>query len=435
MRIVSNISNLDVKVEAPSSKAHTLRALIISSLSNGRCTIYNPLLGKDQRNVIECLKKLGVEIRFDPFDKLRAGKPTTGELQSDKITVDGADGRYMPVSDELNVGESGVGMNFLTSAACLSNKPVVITGAKRITERPIREVVEGLRQLGCKIEYLGKEGFPPIKIYGGGIAGGEAEIKGSKTSQYFSSIVISSPYAEKKVTLKCADEMTEKPYFDISLQMMAEFGVKAKNNNYKKIEIPKGRYSAREITIEGDYSSASFFFLAGAVCKTKVTVKGLRTDTKQGDKAFLAILEKMGCRVSETGKEVCIQGEKLSAIEENMSDLPDLVPPLAIASAFAKGESRLTNIGHLRDKECDRLAVMASELEKMGVNARCDESSLIIKGSGKIHGAQIDPHNDHRIAMSFAVAGLATGDQQIEDEKCVAKSFPDFWERFEVFYK
>ncbi|MBN1391345.1 MAG: 3-phosphoshikimate 1-carboxyvinyltransferase [Sedimentisphaerales bacterium] len=419
MKVVDKIRNSDVVVDAPPSKAHTLRALIIGSLSAGKCTIYNPLLGEDQRNVIECLKRLGVEIK----------------QQSNKITVAGTGGKYMPVNDELNVGESGVGMNFLASAVNLADKPVVITGSKRITERPIREVVEGLRQLGCKIEYLGKEGFPPIRVNGGGIAGGEAKIRGGECSQYFSSIVISSPYAEKKVTLKCIDEMTEKPYFDISLQMMAEFGVKAENKNYKQIEIPKGRYSAREITIEGDYSSASFFFLAGAICKSKVTVKGLRPDTKQGDKAFVAILEKMGCEVSETGAGICVEGRELTAIEQDMSDLPDLVPPLAIACAFAKGESRLTNIGHLRNKECDRLAVMALELGKMGAEAACDESGLIIRGSDKIHGGEIDPHNDHRIAMSFSVAGLAAGNQTIENEMCVAKSFPDFWERFEVFYK
>jgi 3-phosphoshikimate 1-carboxyvinyltransferase len=357
------------------------------------------------------------------------------EQQGNKLAVTGTGGKYTPINDELNVGESGVGMNFLTSVTCLSDKLVSLTGNKRITERPILEVVNGLKQLGCKIEYLEKEGFPPIRVYGGGIKGGEAQISGQKSSQYFSSIVISSPYADNKVTLKCVDEMSEKPYFDISLQMMAEFGVRAKNNNYKQIEIPSGKYSAREITIEGDYSSASFFFLAGAICKSKVTVKGLRPDTKQGDKAFLALIEKMGCRVSETDDGFCIHGKKLCAIEQDMSNLPDLVPPLAIAAAFAKGESRLTNIGHLRDKECDRLAVIASELGKMGVAAKCDESSLIIEGSGKIHGAQIDPHNDHRIAMSFAVAGLVTGNQIIENETCVAKSFPDFWEKFEVFSK
>jgi 3-phosphoshikimate 1-carboxyvinyltransferase len=419
MKIVNKIRNTDVVVDAPPSKAHTLRALIISSLSAGNIRIYKPLLGEDQRNVIECLKRLGVKI----------------EPQGNKITVAGTGGKYTPIQDELNVGESGVGMNFLTSAVNLSTKPMVITGSKRITERPIGEVVEGLRQLGCKIDYLGKEGFPPIKVNGGGIAGGEAQIRGGECSQYFSSIVISSPYADKKVTLKCIDEMTEKPYFDISLQMMAEFGVTAENKNYKQIEIPKGRYSAREITIEGDYSSASFFFLAAAICKSKVTVKGLRADTKQGDKAFVVLMERMGCSVSETDNGICIQGGELSPIEKDMSDLPDLVPPIAIACAFAKGESKLTNIGHLRHKECDRLAVMASELGKMGVEAGCDEDSLIIKGGGEIHGARIDPHNDHRIAMSFAVAGLVTGNQKIDNEMCVAKSFPDFWERFEVFSK
>ncbi|MCK4752262.1 MAG: 3-phosphoshikimate 1-carboxyvinyltransferase [Planctomycetes bacterium] len=420
MKTVDKICNTDVIIEAPPAKAYTLRALIISSLAEGKSIIQNPLFGQDQLNVIECLKRLGVKIEHD----------------NNKIVVYGTDGKYSPVSEELNVGESGVGMNFLTSAACLSCKPVIITGAERITERPISEVVNGMRQLGCKIEYLEQEGFPPIKVYGGGIKGGDAQIKGQKTSQYFSSITTSSPYADNKVTLTCIDTMTERPYFDISLQMMAEFGVKAVNNNYKQIIIPNDeKYTAREIKIEGDYSSASFFFLAAAICKTKVTVKGLNPNTKQGDKGFLTLIEKMGCKVSEADDRICVEGSNMHAIEQDMSNLPDLVPPLAIAAAFAEGTSKLTNIGHLRHKECDRLAVMASQLKKMGVSAKCDENSLIIEGSKQIHGANIDPHNDHRIAMSFAIAGLVTGNQYIENEMCVAKSFPDFWEKFEVFSK
>ena len=143
----------------------------------------------------------------------------------------------------------------------------------------------------------------------------------------------------------------------------------------------------------------------------------------------------MGCKISEKKDKISIEGGELAAIEQDMSDVPDLVPPTAIAAAFAKGRSQLTNIGHLRLKECDRLAVIASELNKMGVSAKCDEDSLIIEGTRQAHGAKIDPHNDHRIAMSFATAGLAIGGQIIENENCVAKSFPDFWERFEVFYK
>ena len=386
MKTVEKIKNFNAEMTAPPSKAHTLRAIIIGSLAEGVTIIKNALLGEDQLNVINCLKKLGVKI----------------DVSGNKITVQGSGGKYSPAESELNVGESGVGMNFLCSATNLSDKPVIITGSKRLIERPVGEVINGMRQLGCKIDHLNKEGFPPVKIYGGGIRGGLASIKGSKTSQYFSSITISSPYAQTDVTLNCTDEMTEKPYFDISLQMMAEFGVNAVNNNYKQITIPGGKkYSAKEFTIEGDYSSASFFFLAGAICKSKVA----------------------------------IQGGELAAIEQDMSNIPDLVPPMAIAAAFAKGRSKLTNIGHLRLKESDRLAVMASELNKMGVNAECTGDSLIIDGTIQAHGAKIDPHNDHRIAMSFAAAGLAVGGQTIENEKCVAKSFPDFWERFEVFHK
>jgi 3-phosphoshikimate 1-carboxyvinyltransferase len=420
MKAVNKIRNMDVKVDAPPSKAHTLRALIISSLADGKSAIRKPLLGQDQLNVLECLKMLGVRIERD----------------DDTITLWGMGGKYRPACDELNVGESGVGMNFLTSAACLSEKPIVITGTKRITERPIGEVVAGLRQLGCSIEYLDKDGFPPIRVQGGGIRGGNTRMKGQKTSQYFSSVAISSPYAEQPVIIECMDKMTERPYFDITLQMMREFGVETENRDYKQIKIPNDkRYSPKEMTIEGDYSSASFFFLAGAISGSKVTVRGLNPDTKQGDKAFLTLLEKMGCEVSATAEGVFIRRGLLRAIEQDMSDLPDLVPPLAIAAAFARGTSRLTNIGHLRLKESDRLAVMASQLNKMGVDATCDENSLVVKGGSKVHGADINPHNDHRIAMSFAVAGLAIGKQVIQDETCVAKSFPDFWERFEVFYQ
>ena len=418
MKIVAKIKNKNVIVDAPPSKAHTLRAIIIASLAEGKSVIRRPLLGDDQLHVIDCLKKLGVKI----------------SQTANEIIVHGTGGHYRPVADELNVGESGVGMNFLTSAACLCEKPVILTGSRRITERPILEVVNGLRQLGCKIEYLESEGFPPIKINGSGIKGGTAEIRGAKTSQYFSSIVISSPYAENKVSLNCIDTMTERPYLDISLEMMTAFGVTAKNSNYKIIDIPNDRkYVPQQITIEGDYSSASFFFLAGAISRSKVFVRNLTPDTKQGDRKFLSLIEKMGCEVSTTDDGVIVQGKELVSIEQDMSDVPDLVPPVAIAAAFAKGKSRLTGIGHLRHKECDRLAVMASELSKMGVCAQCDENSLIIEGDEKIHGSDIDPHNDHRIAMSFAVAGLVTGNQTIQNESCVAKSFPDFWERFEIF--
>ena len=420
MKIVNKISKAEVKLAAPQSKSHTLRALIISSLAEGKSIIHNPLLAEDQLNVIECLKKLGVSIISE----------------NNTLIVHGLEGRYSPVTDEINVGESGVGMNFLVSAACYSDKPVIITGAEGLIKRPIKEVVDGIIQLGSKIEYLGNEGFPPVKIFNTGLNGGIVKIHGAKTSQYFSSIAIAAPYSRDNVIINCIDNMTEKPYFDITLQMMAKFGVYAKNNNHKEIEILKNqKYKGCEIFIEGDYSSASFFFLAAAICQAKVTLTGLCQDTAQGDIAMLDLLEKMGCQVLTGENEVTVIGNKLKAIQADMSSIPDLVPPMAIAAAFAEGTSRFYNIGHLRHKECDRMAVLVSELNKMGPCAACDDDSITITGQNCLHGASIDPHNDHRMAMSFAVAGLVTGNQIIENKKCVAKSFPDFWERFEVFYK
>jgi 3-phosphoshikimate 1-carboxyvinyltransferase len=421
MKTIKKIENRNVEIAAPPSKAHTLRAMTIAALAEGQTVINKPLLAEDQHNMLACLRQLGIDVK----------------LKDNQVVINGCGGKFEPTGADLNVGESGVTMNFLTAAAGLSNKPVILTGSARIQQRPVDQLVNGMRQLGCKIDYLKNDGFVPIKIHGGGIKGGSAKMKGSKTSQYFSALVISAPYAQNDCLLECADEMTERPYFDISLQMMSEFGIDVVNKNYKEIFIGSGKkYAAREITIEGDYSSASFFFLAAAICKSKVTIKGLRTDTKQGDKAFLNLIEKMGCKVSQTKDKISAEGGELAAIEQDMSNIPDLMPPMAIAAAFAKGTSRLTNIGHLRLKESDRLAVVAGQLNKMGIKAFCDDSSLTVEGNPDgARGTLIDPHNDHRIAMSFAAAGLAVANQQIDNEKCVGKSFPDFWERFEVFYK
>ena len=420
MKMINKLKNKNVQVDAPPSKAYTLRALIISSLAEGESKINNPLLGEDQLNVIESLKALGVKI----------------QQNNNTISVKGLGGKYSPLSDFINVGESGVGMNFLLSAACFSNKPIIITGAEGLLRRPIKEVVDGLLQLGCKIEYLDEVGFPPVKMFNNGISGGLAKVFGEKTSQYFSSITIAAPYAEKEVKLNCIDNMTEKPYYDITLEMMEKFGVHASNNNYKEITIPpRQKYKGCNLTVEGDYSSASYFFLAAAICKIKVMVRNLSRNSRQGDKEVLNLLERMGCEVATSDDGVCVIGNNLKSIEADMSNIPDMVPTLAIAAAFAEGTTKITNIGHLRYKECDRLAVVVSELTKMGACAKHDNDSIIITGVKQLYGANIDPHNDHRIAMSFAIAGLVTGNQIIKDEKCVAKSFPDFWEKFEVFQK
>lgn len=418
MKTVSKTSKNEITLAAPPSKAHTLRALFLAALADGRSVIHHPLLGEDQRRAIESLGRLGVSIE------------ATGEA----LVVRGSAGRFEPVADELYVGESGVSMNFLTALACLSRRPVTITGARRITERPVSEIVEGLRQLGCEIEYVARDGFPPVKVHGGGIPGGTARMRGATTSQYFSAILAAAPYAQNPVHLKCVDQMSEKPYLAISMAMMADFGVTVENRNFTELRVPNARgYRACELHVEGDYSSASFFFEAAAICRNTVTVTGLNPKSLQGDKRVLCLLEDMGCYVSMLEEGVEVRGGRLNGIEADMADTPDLVPPLAVTAAFASGTTRLTNIGHLRTKECDRLAVTVSELTKMDARASCDEDSITIEGGRSLHGAHINPHNDHRIAMAFAVAGLAVGNQIIENETCVAKSFPDFWEKLGAF--
>ncbi len=420
MNNIKRIERKITEVTAPPAKAYTLRALIISSLAQGKSIIHNPLLGEDQLNLIECLKNLGVEITS----------------KGNTLSVTGSAGKFSPLKNELFAGESGVSMNVLASIASLVDEPITLTGAEGLLARPIGDVVNGLTQLGCDIEYLSKEGFPPILVKSGTISGGITKMSGKKTSQYFSSISLTGPFCEKDVNLICTDDMSEKPYFDITEEMMSLFGVNIENNDYREISIKNNRkYKAIEMTVEGDYSSASFFMLAAAVCQSTVTITGLNRASKQGDKKFLDYMATMGSSINWTEDKVKIQGRALKPITVHMVDTPDLVPPLAIAAAFAEGTSEFTGVGHLRFKECNRLEAVVVGLEKMGIKAHYDEDSLFVEGNPKmIKGSTIDSYNDHRIAMSFAIAGLAVDGQNIPDKRCVAKSFPDFWERMQVFY-
>lgn len=418
MKTIARAQPRFVVVPAPPAKAYTLRALLFGALADGPSVLRRPLLAEDQLNMMACLRGLGIRI-------------DQGEEQ---VTVHGGGGRFRPVQDTLNVGDSGVTMNFLTAAAAFADRAVVLGGTPRLNERPIKEVVDGVRQLGARVDYLGTEGFPPVRVHPTGLNGGRAALHGAVTSQYFSSLVISSALARGPVVLECLDDMTERPYFDISTGMMADFGARAVNTNYKTIEIAPQAYRARDYLVEGDFSSASFLFLTAAVLGSTVRVEGLNRGSAQGDKRFLDLLERMGCRVVWEGTAVEVTGGELTAIEEDMSDVPDLVPPLAVAAAFARGETRFTRVGHLVHKESNRVVAMETELKKMGVDVRHDAETMTVSGNrAGVHGAAVKTYKDHRIAMSLAVAGLAVGGQQVENPDCVAKSFPDFWEKLALF--
>lgn len=418
-RTVRKFTNSDAAVSAPPSKAHTLRAILLAALSKGTSRIFDPLLGEDQLHLIDCLERLGVRI----------------DREGATLTVHGTEGIFKPRNRELNVGESGVAMNTLAAVASLVEGDITLTGAPGLVARPVGDLVDGLRQLGCDIHWLEKEGYPPLLVRSSAIPGGTSRVSGKKTSQYFSSLALSAPLAEKDVTLICADELSEKPYFDITLQMMERFGAKAVNRGYREVSIPgRQTYRGADYRVEGDWSSASFYMLAAAVCASTVRISGLNADSRQGDRFFASYIERMGARVRWDSGALIVTGGELKPIEVAMGDTPDLVPPLAIAAAFAKGKSTFTKVGHLRYKECNRLEAIKRELAKMGIEASYDEELVIHGNPEAIRPATIDSWNDHRIAMSFACAGLALGNVEILNPSCVAKSFPDFWERIQPFW-
>jgi 3-phosphoshikimate 1-carboxyvinyltransferase len=267
-----------------------------------------------------------------------------------------------------------------------------------------------------------------------GLKGGTARIKGEESSQFLSALLMVAPYAEKDVTIEVMGSLASKPYLDITLDMISAFGVEIPSQESGSFLVKAGQpYLPKAYRIEGDASNASYFFSAAAVCKGRVKVNNLNPNTHQGDIRFLDILEGVGCRVNRGSDGIEVLGGELRGTEIDMNELPDLVPTLAVTAAFARGKTLIQNIRHLRFKESDRIHALAKELSKMGIRVHEREDGLEIEG-GKPHGAEIDTYDDHRMAMSFAIAGLAVPGMRIKGERCVNKSFPGFWETLQKLY-
>ena len=419
IEIIPFTHKINADIKAPSSKGHTLRAFFIAALAKGESIIKEPLFAEDQTYAIKSLENFGICF----------------ETKKEKLIIKGTGGKLELPRKNIFIGNSGVTARFLASFAALSPKgKIIIDGVKRMrTGRPIQDLLNSLARLGVKIKSIPGTGCLPVEIEGDSFNGGKSRLKGSISSQYFSSILISSPYAKQNTTIECIGKMSSKPYIDITIKMMKDFGVRVKNYNYKKFFVKAGqKYIAREYKIEGDYTNASYFFTAAAVCKGKIKIRNLKLDSAQGDKVFLDILKKMGCKIKkEKEKITVISNGNLKPIKIDMNSYPDLVPTLAVLCAFIKGKSEILNIYHLRFKECDRLKAVANELRKAGVNIKEGKDRLIINGNpDKLHSAQIECYNDHRMAMAFSILGLKVPGIVIKDEKCVRKSFVDFYEVF-----
>ena len=423
MKQIRTTANLDTTVRIPGSKSITQRALIAAALADGESVLLGPLESEDTRYTAAALAQMGVTV----------------EKGKENWTVIGNGGRIETPAKEIFLGNNGTATRFLASVAALGAGTFRISGDARMAERPILPLMQALQGWGVDIASINNNGCPPLVIKANGLSGGKTILPAGKSSQYLSSLLLVGPYARQEAELDVQGEILSLPYVIMTLAVMESFGIRVEANEaLNSYSIPRGIYRARKYAIEGDASNASYFYAAAAITGGEVTVPNVPVPSLQGDAAFVALLARMGCQVNKTGEGLTVSGpEELRGITIDMADMPDVVPTLAVVASQAKGRTVIKNIAHLRIKECDRLHVMAVELAKLGARVEELEDTLIIEGNAPdtpMHGAEINTYNDHRIAMSFAVAGLAVPGVKILGEECVAKSFPDFWERFALLY-
>ena len=416
IKTINNSIN-NVNIEIVGSKSYTNRALIIASLANGKTVLNNPLYSDDTKFMIEALEKLGVKF----------------EKQEKKLIVYGTGGKFKTEKNlELFCGIAGTTSRFLTGLLALLKEDTVITGEGKILERPIGELVDGLRQIGVQIEYLGKEGSLPLKGNGRNINGNQISISGRISSQYFTALMMVAPLMKNGLIIKVLDEQVSKSYIDITCDIMNSFGVDVINNNYKEYIIKPAEYKAIEYNIEGDWSSASYFCCIGALHEGSVEISNLNNGSVQGDKNFVKLLEKAGAVVEYKSNSVVVKKGEIKPINCDMEQMPDTAMSLAVFLSFANGDSKITGLSTLRVKETDRLLALKNELKKLSVDSEIGDDYIIIKGTGqhKVLG-EIETYNDHRIAMSFAIAGTKIQGVKIQNPDVVNKSFPEFWEYLE----
>jgi 3-phosphoshikimate 1-carboxyvinyltransferase len=415
---VRPLSRCDGVVTIPGSKSYTHRALIVSSLADGESILIHALRCEDTEHTAQALLKLGVKIFWESND----------------VRVLGTGGMFKTGDEKIDVGNSGTSMRFITALSALRNGITLLDGSERMRKRPIGELLNGLEELGVRAYSQMGNDCPPVIVESHGLEGGTVRIKGDASSQFLSGLLMMAPYAQRDVNIEVTGSLASKPYVDITRDAMSAFGVEIRNQRYRSFFIKAGkRYLPQKYRIEGDASNASYFFSAAAVCRGRVKVKNLNPVTLQGDIGFIDILERMGCGVTRGSDWIEVLGGELHGIEIDMNERPDLVPTLAVTAAFAQGKTVIQNIGHLRFKESDRIHAVAVELGKMGIRIEERGNWLEIEG-GRPQGAEIETYDDHRMAMSFAIAGLAVPGVKIKGERCVDKSFPGFWETLQKLY-
>jgi len=414
------ISKIDGEINLPGSKSLSNRALLLAALAKGTTKITNLLESDDTRHMLNALKQLGIQYTLSE-DKTEctvtgnAGAIHTAELQ------------------ELFLGNAGTAMRPLCAALCLGSGSYLLTGEPRMKERPIGHLVDALRQAGAKISYQENEGYPPLLIEAGGLSGGDVKIDGAISSQFLTALLLAAPMAKEDMTITIIGELVSKPYIDITLHIMKEFGVDVVNENYKTFSIKGGQtYKAVDtFMVEGDASSASYFLAAAAIKGGTVKVTGIGKKSVQGDVQFVDVLEKMGAVVEWGDDFVAVSKGELHAIDMDFNHIPDAAMTIATMALFVEGTTTLRNIYNWRVKETDRLYAMATELRKVGAQVEEGEDYLKITPPKVLKHAAIDTYDDHRMAMCFSLLALDPVSVTINEPECTAKTFPTYFEVLE----
>ncbi|MDP9156170.1 MAG: 3-phosphoshikimate 1-carboxyvinyltransferase [Pseudomonadota bacterium] len=413
-------------VRLPGSKSISNRVLLLAALAEGETVITNLLDSDDTRVMLAALAKLGIDVKND----------------GERCVVKGTGGGFPVKSAELFLGNAGTAVRPLTAALALNGGEYRVHGVPRMHERPIGDLVDGLRQIGASIDYEANAGFPPLQIHAAGIAiDAPIKVRGDVSSQFLTALLMSLPLAQSQrgpIVIEVEGELISKPYIEITIKLMERFGLSVERDGWSRFTLPAGgRYqSPGAIAVEGDASSASYFLAAGALGGGPLRVEGVGRASIQGDVNFADALIRMGANVMLGDDWIEVRGVesddgRLMPIDMDFNLIPDAAMTIAVAALFANGTTTLRNIASWRVKETDRIAAMATELRKVGATVEEGADYLVVTPPGQLTpNAAIDTYDDHRMAMCFSLVSLGGVPVRINDPKCVAKTFPDYFEQF-----
>ncbi|MDR3630281.1 MAG: 3-phosphoshikimate 1-carboxyvinyltransferase [Desulfocapsaceae bacterium] len=418
--ILDPIARVDGSITLPGSKSVSNRVLLLAALARGTTVLTNLLDSDDIRHMLAALASLHVSCTLLNQDK------TCCEIR-------GLGGPFGPSRDEeLYLGNAGTAMRPLCAALCLGRGQYILTGEPRMEERPIGDLVDALRQAGARIDYLKRDGYPPLRIAAGGLAGGGVAIDGRVSSQFLTAFLMAAPLAAADCSIAIKGDLVSKPYVDITLKIMAAFGVRVENRDFRHFIVKGGQQyrSPGHFLVEGDASSASYFLAAAAIRGGKIRVNGVGRGSLQGDVRFADVLAAMGAKITWGDDYIEAERGRLRGVDMDMNHIPDAAMTIATTALFAQGATTIRNVGNWRVKETDRLAAMATELRKVGAVVEEGADFIRIEPPERLLPAAIDTYNDHRMAMCFSLAALGPAPITINDPGCTSKTFPDYFEQF-----